>query len=131
MTLGSREKLMMGVIAVLVVVLIVVLLFFVVPNGLTGHRADLKIMSWDHSERQRFVELQGYLTDVTFRVNVTNEGDAVGNATIRCVVAAGNGTYYGTRVISLSPGEVQTYTVVVTCLGREEPTYLECALVRF
>ncbi len=49
----------------------------------------------------------------TFTVTVTNFGDATGSKILRCEVGLDNDLYFANEVVTLTPGETRTYTVVV------------------
>ncbi|MBU0685634.1 MAG: zinc ribbon domain-containing protein [Candidatus Thermoplasmatota archaeon] len=94
----AREKALVAVICILVVVLVVVLAI-----GQIGPKPAIKMVSWDY-ETLAYWGPESYVK-VTFSVTVMNEGDAVGNATIRGSAQVGNQTGYASLAISLSPGE--------------------------
>jgi hypothetical protein len=107
-------------------IVIVVALIMVTVGALiiTGQpKAKLKIDTWEYHENQAYVSYE------VFTVTVSNNGSAVGNATIRCELQTASGTYYGTQVISLSPGEVRTYTIAMAY--RASIIKADCTLVTF
>jgi hypothetical protein len=122
--LSSREKSLIGVIGALVVVLIVMLAMTLASSG-----PSLRIVSWYHHQAHSW---EGPEIQVVFVVNVTNNGHAVGDATIRCEVQVeGNETYYATQVISLSPGEMKTYQIASQYFSDKATFTANCKLVTF
>lgn len=107
--ISAREKGLLVLVCLLVVALVTVLAI-----GQIEPRPAIKMISWDYTT----VDYWGFESrvGVTFSVTATNEGDAVGNATIRCTAQAGNGTGHASLAISLSPGEIQTYSIQVEIL---------------
>ena len=95
----------------LVVVIVALTIILVVPTvvHLASSRPDLKIISW-HSYVAGPVPKGIQIVCV---VNATNDGGAVGNATIRCEFEMeGDQTpYFSTHVTSISPGEIRTYPI--------------------
>jgi len=93
-------------------------------QGDGGPVADLEVISWEESKTAS--------GDYQFTITVANRGDALGSAMIKCEIQTlGGSQYYGTKVISLSPGEVQTHTVLVDIASGDDGsiTYEDCRLV--
>lgn len=119
--LGRRSlvKIVGAIVIVAVLVSVTVGAFIVTSQP----KAKLTILSWSHGN-----SYWGY--GEGFKVIVSNNGSAVGNVTVKCEIQSDTGTYYGTQVASLSPGEVRTFTIYVAWQGTKI-IKADCWLVTF
>jgi len=106
--LGHRKKLFVGVVCALVTILVAVAVL-----SLSASKPGLRILEWNHSQHFYTHYPPNTTTDFGFSVTVINEGDSIGNGTIRCEVRQVNATYYGTREVSLASGSTMTCGVSV------------------
>lgn len=110
----SNTKVIAAVVVIVVVVVGVLVLAMILANqgrnganNNTDHpQPNIQYVSATYSQ----AVLSG---DVTVNVKVTNQGNAIGPATIQVSITENSGTYSNSQTITLAPSETETVPVVV------------------
>jgi hypothetical protein len=112
-------KIVIAAVAVVVIIILAVLLTLVIGGTFNNNNQEDDDDDDNGPTIEPNLQIVTYSCEKTtygdreFTVKVTNLGNAIGSASIKCTMEFDNSKFYGYEQITLAPGETDTFTIFV------------------